>query len=201
VKLAAARASLDQTRRQLVEAESRGDLGAASQARLRVEMHQAEVSLYEQKTAHAWLRAPIHGVVVTPKVEERVGERLEEGAPFCELVDADRMAVEMNVPETQIRYVQPGSTVNLKLNAFPTRTFLGRVERVGAETISAEGDQFFVVRAVFPNPGDLARTGMVGRGKITAKGGWAESGWYPIGYVLLRDPARWLWQKIWLWLP
>lgn len=201
VQLAAARSSLDQARRQMVEAESRGDLGAAGQARLRVEMHQAEVALYEQKTAQAQLRAPIRGVVVTPKVEERAGQRLEQGAPFCELVDAEQMAAEMNVPETEIRYVEPGTAVTLKLNAFPTATFPGRVERVSAETISAEGEQFFVVRVAFPNPGGLARTGMVGRGKITAKGGWAESGWYPIGYVLFRDPARWLWQKIWLWLP
>jgi len=201
VQLAAARAGRDQARRQMVEAESRGDLGTAGQARLRGEMHQAEVALYEQKTGQARLRAPIRGIVVTPKVEERVGERLEQGAPFCELVNADQMAMEMNVPETQVRYVQPGSAVTLKLNAFPTVTFPGRVERVSAETISAEGEQFFVVRAVFQNPGGLARTGMVGRSKITAKGGWAESGWYPIGYVLLHDPARWLWQKIWLWLP
>ena len=201
VQLAAARANLDQARRQMVEAEARGDLGAAGQARLRVEMHQAEVNLYEQKTAQARLRAPIRGIVVTPKVEERMGERLEQGAPFCELVNAEQLAVEMNVPETQVRYVQPGTAVTLKLNAFPTITFSGRVERVSAETISAEGEQFFVVRALFPNPEGLARTGMVGRGKITAKGGWAESGWYPVGYVLLRDPARWLWQKIWLWLP
>jgi RND family efflux transporter MFP subunit len=201
IKRAAARASLELARRQMVEAESRGDLGSASQARLRVDLHQSEADLYEQKIAKARLRAPIRGVVVTPKIEERVGRYLEPGEPFTELVDLDRMAVEMNVPETQISHIRPGSLVSLKLNALPTDTLTGSVVRVGASTITAENEQFFVVRAEFSNPGRKARAGMVGRAKITASGGWAESGWYPIGYVMFRAPARWVYQKAWTWLP
>jgi RND family efflux transporter MFP subunit len=201
IKLAAARASLELARRQMVETESRGDLGSSSQARLRVDLHQSEVDLYEQKIAKARLRAPIRGVVVTPKIEERAGRFLEQGEQFSELVDLDRMAVEMNVPETQISHIKPGSLVSLKLNALPTDTLTGSVVRVGASAITAEGEQFFVVRAEFLNPGHKARTGMVGRAKITASGGWAQSGWYPIGYVMFRAPARWAYQKAWTWLP
>ena len=40
-----------------------------------------------------------------------------------------------------------------------------------------------------------------GRARIRADGGWFGSGWYPIGYALLRSPFRWLWEKIWVWLP
>jgi hypothetical protein len=67
--------------------------------------------------------------------------------------------------------------------------------------VAIEGDQYFVVRATFANPDLKARTGMVGRAKIGARGGWGDSGWYPIGYVLLRSPARWGWRKVWTWLP
>jgi hypothetical protein len=42
---------------------------------------------------------------------------------------------------------------------------------------------------------------MVGRAKIDATGGWAGSAWYPVGYVLLRDPGRWLLHKLWVWMP
>jgi hypothetical protein len=42
---------------------------------------------------------------------------------------------------------------------------------------------------------------MVGRARIHAGGGWFQSGWYPVGYTLLRSPFRWLWQKAWSWLP
>jgi hypothetical protein len=97
--------------------------------------------------------------------------------------------------------LRAGRPVALKLNAFPTDTFVGTVERVSAQTTAADGEQYFFVRILFPNPGGRARTGMVGRAKITAAGGWFESGWYPSGYVLLRDPARWAWRKLWTWLP
>jgi len=111
------------------------------------------------------------------------------------------MAAEMSVPEDDLGLVRPGRSAALKFNAFPTATFEGTVERIGAQTKSDAGQQYFVVRAVFDNPAHLARDGMVGRARIRADGGWFDSGWYPVGYVLGRDPSRWLWQKTWNWLP
>jgi hypothetical protein len=91
--------------------------------------------------------------------------------------------------------------VALKLNAFPTATFVGTVERIGEQTRGEAGEQYFLVRAVFDNTGGRARDGMVGRARIRAGGGYAGSNWYPVGYALLRDPFRWVWQEIWSWLP
>lgn len=187
--------------RDLSQAATRQDLGAATQARLRMEMAQADVALDQEKLAHTRLVAPIAGVVVTPKVEEKTGRFLARGDPFCEVVEQDRFAAEVQVPETDLSLLRPGRPVALKLNAFPTETFPGTVERLAAQTTAADGEQYFFVRALFANPGGRARTGMVGRAKITAAGGWFESGWYPSGYVLLRDPARWAWRKLWTWLP
>lgn len=201
VLLERAQVDLDLARRQLAEAQATGDLGAASQARLQMEMHQAEANLYGEKVEKARLRANTTGVVVTPKVEEKVGRQLAQGEEFCELVALEQMAFEMNVAETQLDLIRPGTRSSLKLNAFPTRTFVGTVERVGEKAIPIEGEQHFVVRAVFSNPHFLARTGMVGRAKIVAGGGWGGSGWFPIGYVLFRDLGRWTWKKVWTWLP
>ena len=111
------------------------------------------------------------------------------------------MAAEMSVPESDFALLSPGKKVTLKLNAFPTKTFHGTVERLGAQTRSDSGDQYFLVRAIFENTGDRARDGMVGRARIRAAGGWFESGWFPVGKVLLRSPARWIWQKLWAWMP
>ena len=188
-------------RRDLQDTEAHGELGAAAQARLQMEIAQEEVSLFRQKVDQARLRSPISGVIVTPKVEEKVGKLLSRGEEFCELVDPLQMAVEMDVPETEEALIRPPAPVALKLNSFPTRTFRGTVERMGARTVSVAGEQFFIVRALFPNPDGAARTGMVGQAKITAAGGWSQSGWYPVGYVLFRAPARWVWTKVWSWLP
>ncbi len=201
VNLERAQAALALAQQQFAEAEARSDLGAAGQAQLRAEMARAETALYRERVDKSRLRAPLAGVVVTPRVEDKAGEQLERGTTFCELVRADRLAVTMNVPETAIGLIAQQRHVSLKLNAFPTRTFEGRVDSTAAQAVAIEGEQYFEVRAGFLNTDLAARPGMVGRAKIVASGGWAGSGWYPVGYVLLRDPARWAWRKIWGWLP
>jgi GAF domain-containing protein/biotin carboxyl carrier protein len=201
VKLAQADEALAQARRDLAEAEFRNDGAAAGQAKMRADLHAVEVQLEQQRVSEAQLRAPIAGIMVTPKVEERAGTMLKQGEAFGEVVETDRMAAEMSVPEGDIGLVRPGRSAAVKLNAFPTTTFEGTVQRIGAQTKAEAGEQYFLVRAIFENLGGRARDGMVGRARIRASGGWFESGWYPIGYALLRDPFRWLWRKAWAFLP
>lgn len=187
--------------RELAQSESRRDLTTAAQARLHASIAQAEIKLETDRVADAQLRAPIDGVVVTPKIEEKTGTMLQPGETLCELVEQQHMAVDMNVNETDLALVRRGDHVALKLNAFPAETFSGTVDRVGARSEPVEGEQFFVVRAVFENTRTLAKDGMAGRARILSAGGWFGSGWYPVGYALLRAPARWIWEKIWVWLP
>jgi RND family efflux transporter MFP subunit len=201
VKLAEAQAAYGQARHDLAEAEFKNDDAAAGQATIRVNLHAVEVNLEQERVADAQLRAPIAGIVVTPKVEERTGSMVQPGEAFCEIVEGDRMATEMSVPESDLGLLRLGRSVALKLNAFPTTTFSGTLERIGAQTRAEAGEQYFLVRAIFNNDGGQARDGMVGRARIRAGGGWFGSGWYPVGYALLRDPFRWAWQEIWIWLP
>jgi RND family efflux transporter MFP subunit len=201
VKLAQADAALAQARRELADAEFHNDPSAAGQAEIRAELHEAEVRLEQQRVTESQLRSPIAGVVITPKVEEKSGTMVKSGETFAEVVGQERMAAEMSVPEGDLELVRPGKNVTLKLNAFPTTTFEGTVERIGAQTQASAGDQYFIVRTIFENPQGLARTGMVGRARIHARGGWFQSGWYPIGYALLRAPFRWIWEKAWSLMP
>src|SRR3984957_4631142 len=201
VKLAEADAALAQSRRELAEAEFRNDPSAAGQAKIRGEMHQAQVELEQQRIAESQLRSPIAGMVITPKVQDKTGSMVKPGEAFCEIVAQDRMAAEMSVPENDLALVQPGKKIVLKLNAYPTTTFDGEVDRIGAQTKAEARDQYFIVRAILANRDGLARAGMVGRGRIRASGGWFQSGWYPVGYTLLRSPFQWAWEKAWALMP
>jgi RND family efflux transporter MFP subunit len=201
MKLAEADAALAQSRRELAEAEFRNDPSAAGQAKIRGEMHQAQVELEQQRVLESQLRSPIAGIVITAKVQDKTGSMIKPGEAFCEVVAQDRMAAEMSVPENDLALVQPGKKVVLKLNAYPTTTFEGEVDRIGAQTKAEAGDQYFIVRAIFANRDGLARSGMVGRGRIRAGGGWFQSGWYPVGYTLLRSPFQWAWEKAWALMP
>ena len=146
--------------------------------------------------AESALRAPIGGLVVTNKIEDKAGSDLHPGEAFGEIVAQEHMAAEMSVPETDLSLVKPGAKTALKLNAFPTITFQGTVDQLGAQTHAEAGDQYFMLRSTFDNVDDRARIGMAGRARISAGGGWFGSGWYPVGYVLLRPPVRWLWEKV-----
>jgi RND family efflux transporter MFP subunit len=201
VKLAEAQTSLALAQRDLADAEYHRDPSAAGEARLKAALHQAQVNLEQKRVDAAQLVAPISGVVITPKVEQKAGTMLAPGDAFCELVDQEHMAVEMNVPETDLPLLSPGNSVSVKLNALPTVTIKARVDRIGATTVQQADEQFFVVRATFANPGNAAHDGMVGGAKILAGGGWFSSGWYPVGFVIFRAPARWAWEKVWSWLP
>jgi GAF domain-containing protein/multidrug resistance efflux pump len=201
VKLAQAEEARAQARHDLAESEFRNDPSAAGQAKIQNDLYQAEVDLQNQRVAESILRAPIAGLVVTPKIEDRAGAYLRPGEAFGEIVAQDRMAAEMSVPETDLSMVKPGARIALKLNAFPTSTFQGAVDRLGAQTHGEAGEQYFLVRATFENTGVRARSGMVGRARIYADGGWFGSGWYPVGYAILRAPFRWVWEKVWGLLP
>jgi len=201
VRLEAARAQLALARHELAEAEVHRDLTAAGRARLRMEMAQAAVNLESEKLAHTRLVSPIAGLVVTPKVEEKAGRLMARGETFCELVDPNQMAADILFYETDAPLVAAGAPVSLKVNALPTVTFHGTVERLGTQTVAMEGEQFFHARAIFENTSGGLKDDMVGRAKIESHGGWGGGSWRPVGYVLLRPPARWLWRKVWGWLP
>ena len=201
VKLAQSEEALSQSRHELADSEFRNDPSAAGQATIQTNLHQAEVDLETQRVADSVLRAPIAGVIVTPKIEDKTGTFLHAGDAFAEIVAQDRMAIELSVPETDLGLVKTGAATALKLNAFPTVTFHGAVDRLGASTHGEAGDQYFLVRSTFENTGVRARSGMVGRARVSAGGGWFGSGWYPVGYVIFRPPFRWVWEKVWGLLP
>jgi GAF domain-containing protein len=201
VKLASAQTDVALAARELSDAEYRGDSTAAGQARLRSDFYQTQWKLEQERVAAAQLRAPIAGVVVTPRVEDKTGTALKPGEALCEVVAQNPLAAEMNIAETDLPYVRVGSPVAVKLNSYPTVTFSGAVDRVGGKTVTLENEQFFVVRASFANPQGLARDGMAGRARLRAVGGWFDSGWYPVGFVMFRSLARWMWTKAWTWMP
>ena len=201
VRLETARAQVALARHDLAAAEDHRDSAAAGRARLQLDMAQAEADLESDRLVRTLLVAPIAGVVVTPKVEEKTGHFLARGESFCEIVDQNRMAADIAFPETDAALVQQGAKVSLKVNALPMNTFPGKVEWLGTQTIAAEGDQYFQARAMFENTGGKLRDDMAGRAKVDSSGGWWKTGWYPVGYVLLRPPARWMWRKVWTWLP
>jgi RND family efflux transporter MFP subunit len=75
---------------------------------------------------------------------------------------------EADVSETQLAKVKPGQTANVKVDAYPDMTFIGKIARINPAAQS--GTRNFRVRVNIPNPGNELRPGMFARGAIIAGG-------------------------------
>ncbi|CUH95931.1 hypothetical protein P22_2019 [Propionispora sp. 2/2-37] len=87
------------------------------------------------------IRAPAGGVVAVKSVEE--GEVVTTGQPIFSIANLDDVWIAANIEETNIGKVKVGQEVSFNVDAYPGKTFNGRVTEVGP----AAGSQF----ALLPN--------------------------------------------------
>jgi len=152
----------------------------------------SEVDRAKQRLEATHLRTPISGWVTTPRVEDLVGTQLSPGDRFAEVADTSRSTVDVAIDEEEVNLLHSGRWGDVKLDAFPTRTFQGMVEVVSPVS-EAKGDgRVFYARLAIPNHDGLLHSGMLGRAKISV-------GWHPVGYVLFRRIGMWAYGKLWSW--
>lgn len=103
----------------------------AELARARVSSAQAALSLAELQLSYTKVRAPSDGMV--SKLSARPGQLVAAGQGAAELVPTLTYVV-ANFKETQVGRVRPNQRVEIHLDAYPHRTFEGRVESVSGGT-------------------------------------------------------------------
>ncbi len=174
-------------------AASRGDPAEERSQRLRGETLRQEVALLDEELAAATIRAPIAGVVLTPRPEERVGAHLDAGDLMVTIGRTDSLELEFGIDQREIGRVAVGNEVRLRVNAMPQRTFVGRVTSLGPLPTDSAEQVTFPVRAAVANPDGLLRPGMAAYARVlTAPASVATR--------VLRTPVRWLrllWWRMW----
>lgn len=96
---------------------------------------QANLAEAELQLSYTNITSPAQGRIGRRTVE--VGNRVQSGQPLMAVV-SDEMWVIANFKETQVEHMQPGDPVEIKLDAFPSKTFMGRVDSFSP----ASGSQF-----------------------------------------------------------
>ena len=89
----------------------------------------ARIRRHRIEVADHVVRSPRDGVVSRTFVE--AGEYVQAGQRIALLHDPREVYVEANVRETEIRRLRPGQGVRVEVDAYPDRTFEGRVVQVG----------------------------------------------------------------------
>lgn len=192
--LAEARAGLSIAESAASRAQDEGNAAALFQAQSRRDELRARVALEAENLEWTSVKAPIAGTIVTPRLEERVGQNLTRGSELCVVADVGSVTAEVAIAEEDVTLLAPQQPADLKLNPFPSQTFHGNVSLVGARVREEGGSRFIIAEVKIDNPEGSIKTGMVGRGKIRV-------GTRSIATLLLRRPARWAWAKIWPFLP
>lgn len=96
---------------------------------------QAQLKNAQLQLSYTNITAPITGTAGNKNVE--AGQRIQPGAPLMSVVDG-RSWVVANFKETQLEEMQPGDSVQIRLDAFPNHPFSGHVESLSP----ASGSQF-----------------------------------------------------------
>jgi membrane fusion protein (multidrug efflux system) len=111
------------------------------------------------KYNHGFPKSPITGIINYLYVD--VGEYADIGKPIADIVNIDRIKINVWVPELDVRYVKKGQKTPIKIDAFAERPLIGTVDFVSFKADPAT--KTFLVRSVIDNPDHDIRPGMIGR--------------------------------------
>ncbi|MEA5573592.1 HlyD family secretion protein [Calothrix sp. UHCC 0171] len=99
-----------------------------------VTQRQAELKQAELQLSYANINAVTSGQI--GNVNVRAGQQVQPGQTLLEIVQPNPWVV-ANFQENQLEKLQPGQTAEIKIAAFPSRKFVGKVERVSPSPVNS----------------------------------------------------------------
>ena len=100
-------------------------------ARARVQAAQAQLDALNLQLSKFIVTAPSEGVVLTRSAE--VGQTALPGATLIEVGRLDQLELKVYLPEEKFGLIVPNQTVQVRVDAYPSRVFKGKVLRMSDE--------------------------------------------------------------------
>lgn len=122
----------------------------------------ARVILARKALADTIVKAPFDGAVGERFVS--VGDYVQRGTKIASVLRTDTLRVELTVPEQSISAVAVGREVALEVDAYPGRTFNGRVRFVSPAVTS--NSRSLVVEAIVSNRDGVLKPGFFASARI-----------------------------------
>jgi len=131
---AQAAAKLEAARRQAAAAGSQVSASGAAvrSADARLAAAQAAVSNAGLQLSYAYITAPVAGIVAKRNAE--IGALVQVGQTLMSIVPDENVWVTANLKETQLTHVRVGDRAEFTVDAYPGRSFEGRVESLSPAT-------------------------------------------------------------------
>ncbi|GIV56189.1 MAG: MexH family multidrug efflux RND transporter periplasmic adaptor subunit [Candidatus Kapaibacterium sp.] len=120
----------------------------------------AEAQLIQARRAlsDTRIKAPISGVITAKRVD--VGTMVNPGTVVCEIVDASKLKMLLNVPEQDVFSLAVGDPVEVQSDALPGSTYRGRITAIAPK--ASDAHTFPVEVTITPPYGQL-KAGMFAR--------------------------------------
>jgi multidrug resistance efflux pump len=191
----------DIKRKELAQAESELRILLAGSRKESLRALEAQVNMLEEKLTILnrqmellKIQSPIDGVVASPFLKNRIGDFLDKGDVFCEIVSEGMVIIEMPVPEKEIDAIHVGLPITMKLRGYPKRWYEARVRNIAPVAVVSGLERTVMVQGELENKDGSIRTGMTGVGKILC-------GKRKIAEIITRRAIRWLRTEFWEYLP
>ena len=168
-----AQANVAEMQAKLDELEAGPTAEEVTLAEAQLRQAEAGVALIDARIDQLTLRAPMDGIVGTRSAQ--VGETATSGKPLLTIVNLDEVTLVLYIPEDRIGQVQIGQRVEVTVDSFPDRTFVGHVDSIAGEaeftprnvqTEEARVNLVFAVDVSIPNPDRLLKPGLPADARI-----------------------------------
>jgi multidrug resistance efflux pump len=163
----ASQAAVEMAQAQLDGLESGATPEEIAAAEAQVAQAQSELESVQVLLEKQTLEAPVGGWVL--ETIGHVGELAAPGIALITLADLDQVTLTVYVPENRLGYIQIGQAVEVAVDSFPDRVFVGRVTRIANEaeftprnvqTEEERVNMVFAVEVSIPNPDHALKPGM-----------------------------------------
>jgi membrane fusion protein (multidrug efflux system) len=159
--LAAATAAFEESRSQFNRSRELLSTQVLSKAQYEqieatMKSNEARVAAAQARVSDTYIRAPFSGGVGMRRVS--LGALISPGTVITTLDDTSSIKVDFSVPEAHVGRLRAGQNVLARTNAYPGRTFTGRVASIDSRVDPAT--RAVTVRAVVANSGAALKPGM-----------------------------------------
>jgi len=163
------RSSYDEkvTNHNLAQARYQAALDSVNQQLAAVDQQKAALALAKKALTDTVVRSPISGAVKEKHASR--GSYMAVNGRIVTLVKINPLRLRADIPESSAAAVRTGLAVNVTVDAFPHRTFTGRVVRIGPSL--DEKTRALTVEAEVANSGNLLRPGMFAKSRLITSAG------------------------------
>ena len=103
-----------------------------SVAQANIEQKKVDLEQAKLQLTYASVKAPADGMISRKSVQ--VGQYVQIAQPLMAVTENDSIWVTANFKETQVEDIKPGQEVDVEVDAYPDKTFHGKVQSFAAAT-------------------------------------------------------------------